>query len=656
MLNRAFKLFGGAYIAQNMLSKKEDYLRTAKCCGIIGYIGQEANADEVLVQGIDLLQNRGYDSVGLATADNNHIFIDKQTNNYAQGSDCIAKIKKIAFEKHAKRNIGIAHTRWATCGDINDTNAHPHTDASNRIALVHNGTIYNHTALREELIQKGIKPASQTDTEVIALLIGCYLDEGQNLLASVESTLERLDGTWGLIIMSKDHPNTLIAARKGSPVVVGFGNNGIYISSEIIGFQKYTHKYFALEDREIIELSLDNGIEARVKERIRHADKVHVKMNPTPPFTTFFEEEIFEQPEAIKRALNFFHRLIPEIGATKLGGLEQNKAKALAIENMVLIGCGSSMNACIYAQQLFKHFGIFNTVTCVEASSFDTYDIPKNNPGIICLTQSGETADCLRSLQVAREAGVTCIGVTNVVGSSMTSLCDFGVFTNSGREIAVGASKSFTTQIVVLYLIVLWYSYYKNPESHKTERAVIIKLFTELPSVVEQTLLNNVEPAKKVAVALKDVDHMYVLGKGNGYPFAREIALKMKELNYIHAEALPAGELKHGPLALVVSDYKERGLQQSVVIVIALDDKLLKSMDVTISELKTRHAVVIVITDCKSKLDGSKIDYVLEIPKIRPFGPMLSLLPMQLVVKEVAALKGINIDKPRNLAKCVSVI
>ena len=608
------------------------------------------------MQGIDLLQNRGYDSVGIATIDDKRIFIDKQTSSYSTGSDCIVNIKQVAEERHSNRRIGIAHTRWATCGDINNLNAHPHSDLDQRIAVVHNGTIYNHTALRTELAEMGVKPVSQTDTELIALLIGYYLDQANSLLESVKLTLEKLDGTWGLVIMSKDHPNTLVAARKGSPVVVGLGDNSIYVSSELIGFQRYTHKYFNLDDREIIELSLDNGVEVRVKERIRHADKVQVKNEPTPPFATFFEEEVFEQPEAVKRALNYFHRLIPELGTTKLGGLEQNKAKAMAIENMVLIGCGSSFNACLYAAHLFKLFEIFNTVTCIEASSFDRYDIPKTSPGVICLTQSGETADCLRSLQIAKDAGVTCIGITNVVGSSMTQLCDFGVFTNSGREISVGASKSFTTQITVLHLIVLWYSYHKQPEIHKTKRSLTVKLFPELPAVIAQTLTGNKEPAKEIAKVLKNVAQLYVLGKEGAYPFAREIALKMKELSYIHAEALPAGELKHGPLALIASDFEERGVQPSVVIVIALDSKWLKSIEVTISELKTRQAIVIVITDCKQKLDLSKIDYILEVPLRKPFSPLLSLLPMQLVVKELAELKGISIDKPRNLAKCVSVI
>lgn len=656
MFKNGLKLLGTGFLTHQLMSDAKNRSKLARCCGIVGYLGQENIANEVLAQGIELLQNRGYDSVGLATlGSDNQLFIDKQTSNSFAGEDCIANIKKIAMEKHTYRKIGIAHTRWATCGDINDTNAHPHCDAKNRIALVHNGTIFNHMALRAELIQKGITPISQTDTEVIALLIGLHLDEGHTYIQSIEMTLEKLEGTWGLVIMSKDEPNTLTVACNGSPVNVGICEHSIYVSSEVIGFQKYTNKYFKLEDREIIELSLDKHMNVKIIERIHHADKVDVKQDPTPPFKSFYEEEVFEQPAAIIRAIN--NRLLKENSTAILGGFDSHKEEASKIDNLVLIGCGSSLNACMYAAHLLKRFGVFNTVMCVEASSFNEYDIPKNNPGIISLTQSGETADVLRCLKLARSNGVVVINITNVVGSTAAHLSDFGVFTNSGREISVGATKSFTCQLVVLTLIALWFDSHKNGiELNREKRKPIVDTFHDLPQLINQTLEDNRESAKAVAKVLKSVSSLYILGKGDAYPIAREISLKLKELTYIHAEALPAGELKHGPLALIVSDYEERNMPQSVVVVIALDNELLKGMDVTISELKTRQAIVIVITDCKQKLNCDKIDFVLEIPHNKPFAALLSLLPMHLVVKEIADLKGILIDKPRNLAKCVSVI
>jgi len=506
------------------------------------------------------------------------------------------------------------------------------------------------------MLKKGHTFKGDTDTEVIAILIGDYLDNGEQLLNAVKLTVERLDGTWGLVIMHKDFPENLICARKGSPLLIGFSDSGVYVSSEAIAFQNYTKNFIRMQDREIILLSLDNSIKESVKERIVHLDHVEVKLAPSEGFGSFFEEEIFEQPEAIKRALSNFHRLVINIGTVKLGGFDSNRETALGIRNMVLIGCGSSFNACLYGAHLFKVFGIFDTVTCIEASDFDISDLPKLDAGVIAISQSGESADVLQTLSRIKKQNIPIIGITNVVGSLMTTLCDFGVFQHSGREIAVGATKSFTTQIIVLYLIALWYSYNKNPNKFKFERNIAIQIFPALPSMIESSLSNIREDVQNLAKILYNKEHIFIMARGNAYPFAREACLKIKEICYIHAEAIPAGELKHGPLALIESSFDVQNRNQTHVVVFVLDNHLLQNNLVTLLEIKARKGFLIVITDCKEKLKGINIDFLIEIPHCKPFAPLLTIFPMQLLTLEMSALKKLNPDKPRNLAKCVTVI
>lgn len=652
MLSKILKYSVGSSLLYNVLKEKKE----SECCGIIGYIGKEKIADKVLTEGILVLQNRGYDSSGVTTIKNSELHTTKMTSDFENEKDCIEEIIEEIKKSHTSTTIGIAHTRWGTCGEINNKNAHPHTDSKNRIAVVHNGTILNHLKIKKDLQNKGYKFVGQTDTEVISMQIGYFLDQGEELLTAVKLTVEILDGTWGLVILHKNFPENLICARKGSPLLIGFSEKGVFVSSEAIAFQNYTDKFIRMKDREIILLSLDESVKESVKERIVHLDKAEVKLEPSEGFDCFFEEEIYEQPEAIKRSLSNFHRLIINLGVPKLGGFDSNRDKALGIRNIVLVACGSSFNACLYGGHLFKVFEVFDTVTFVEASDFDVFDLPKYNAGVIAVSQSGESADVLQTLNKIKKKGIPIIGITNVVGSLMTTLCDWGVFQNSGREIAVGATKSFTTQITVLYLIAMWYSYHRNPIKFKFERNMAIQIFPALPSLIETTLKTVAPLTKKLAKILYTQEHLFILARGNAYPFARETTLKIKEVCYIHAEAIPAGELKHGPLALIESNFDKQNRNQSHVIVLVLDNYLLQHNRVTLLEIKARKGFLIVVTDCREKLKGIDIDFIIEIPHCKPFSALLTIFPMQLLTLEMCRLKKLNPDKPRNLAKCVTVI
>lgn len=628
----------------------------ADCCGIIGNISTSREAEKVVADGIVILQNRGYDSAGIASIQENKLKVSKMATDFRAGMDCIEQISHLAKVDHKGSGVAIGHTRWATCGEKTDNNAHPHWDNKKRIALVHNGTIYNYLELKTELQAKGCTFNSETDSEVIAVLIGHFMDQGLAWLEAVQETLKKLDGSWGLVIMNVDEPNSLICCRRGSPLLVGFKGSDFYVSSEAVAFQSHTSEFVRLKDFEIIKLTQGEDFKNNFSQRIIVHNKTEVRTMPKPGYDCFFIEDIMDQPETIRRTLNFFHRLVPELGTPKLGGFEANKERALSFDKVLFLGCGSSYNAALAGAHYMQIFETFDVICTIEASNFYAWDMPKGNVGVICLTQSGESADIIRSMKLTKDLGAVNIGITNVVGSLVTTLCEFGVYLNCGREVAVPATKSFTAQIVVCYLISLWYSFYKNPDHLRLERTLAVKSFKDLPDLVAKTLANNRETARAVAQKLMPLNSVFILGKGNTYPIAREISLKLKECCYIHAEAMPLGELKHGPLALIDPNFDGVKSLQTVCVILAIDNHLLDEVKVAIGELKSRRAFVVVVTDCLHLLDQNKIDIALEVPICKPLAALLTLFPMQLVAYELARLRGINPDKPRNLAKTVTVL
>lgn len=657
--SKLFKKASVSAFSLSLLSLYEEKFRTEKianCCGIIGNISSTKQAEKIVSEAIVILQNRGYDSAGICSLHDNQLKISKMATHYEEGIDCIERISELALIEHKNSSVAIGHTRWATCGEKTDQNAHPHWDNKKRLALVHNGTIFNYLEIKIDLQSKGYTFSSETDSEVIAVLMGYYLDQGKNWMDSVTEALKSLDGSWGLVIMFVDEPHSLICCRRGSPLLVGFNKTEFFVSSEAVAFQNYTQEFIRLKDFEIIKLSQGEDFSTSISERIVVHKQFEVRMNPKPGFDCFFIEEIMDQPETIRRALSFFHRLIPEIGSTKLGGFDEHREKALSIDKVMFLGCGSSYNASLAGAHYLQVFETFDVVTSIEASNFYKWDLPKGKVGVICLTQSGESADIIRAMKLTKDAGALNIGLTNVVGSLVTTLCEFGVYLHCGRETAVAATKSFTSQVIVTYLIALWYSYNKNPNYLKVERNLAVQAFKDLPELVARVLQSSRLKAKEVAAKFLPLSSLFVLGKGNTYPIAREIALKLKECTYIHTEAMPLGELKHGPLALIDEHWDGVKVLQSHIIILAIDNYLIEEVKVAIGELKSRKAHLTVVTDCVHLLDLAKIDIVMEIPVCKPFASLLTLFPLQLVSYELARLKGINPDKPRNLAKTVTVI
>lgn len=628
---------------------------SVSCCGIIGYIGKEKIAPEVLSQGIHLLQNRGYDSAGMATLVDGEISLLKLASDPVKGVDCIHEIRKQA-RRLPPSALGVGHTRWATCGERSDANAHPHADSKHRIALVHNGTIFNYKELHAQLTARGFAFQSETDSEVVAVLIGSLLDEGLQLIHAIEHAVALLEGTWGLVVLSAQHPQSIFCVRKGSPLVIGIGHESLFIASESVAFQAYTKKIVRLRENECLEVALNAQFMACINDRVMVCERTELKMAPRAGFDCFYLDEICEQPEAIRRATNYLHRMLPAALDARLGGFDTHTEQALEAQHLVFIASGTSFNAALAGAPLFKRDRLFDSVQTVLASEFTAADLPAGRTIALLLTQSGETADVLKAAKLCKSLGVLCVGLSNVVGSMITTVCDFGVFLNCGREVAVGATKSFSCMVVVLHLVWLWYAARRNPAATLAQRRTMVESVSRLADTAERTLNSLREPVRDLAKRVWRLNSMIVLGKGLTLGVACEGALKLKEIAYLFCEALAAGEIKHGPLALVESQFEATGATQTHIIALAVENEQLEEVKLAISEVKARRAYVIAVSDCPELLDLAKIDCLLEIPRLQSFGALLAVLPLQLLSYEVGRLKGIDVDRPRNLAKAVTVL
>lgn len=610
---------------------------TSGMCGIVGFIGKE-DAVPYLLDGLSILENRGYDSAGLATISADHHLVTTKFAGRGAQSDAIARLKEYA-SNHIGHNIGIAHTRWATHGGKTDLNAHPHHDAKDRIALVHNGVIENATELRNKLISQGIDFRSQTDTEVIAQLIGINLDNGLPLLEAVKSALAKLEGTWGLAIIASDHPDQIIAARHGSPLLIGVGQGRMFIASEAAAFSQHTKEYIALENDEVAVIktsgaSLDLGRVEKAPDEI-----IHLTPDPYPHWTI---KEIIDQPEAISRAMNYGARLDTE-SEVKLGGLEQQKEALGKIKHLIIAACGTSYHAGLYGAQIMRALKSFDSVQVVDASEFTSEIIPAHDGGLLVISQSGETKDVHRCISTASKAGIPVFSVVNAVGSLIARSTKCGVYLNAGREHAVASTKAFTTQVTVLALIANWFAQLHEVEEQKRRR--LIEALRRLPESI-RTSLQTREQCQRIALKIKDAEHCFLLGKGLSEPIAREGSLKIKEITYIHAEGYPGGALKHGPFALITPG--------TPIILSILDDIHAPLMRTAAQEVRARGAYTIILTD-NAKLAEDVADEVLVIPNNNSLTALVSVIPLQILAYEIAVLRGLNPDKPRNLAKAVTV-
>nr|PIM03260.1 glucosamine-fructose-6-phosphate aminotransferase [Toxoplasma gondii COUG] len=652
----------------------------ARCCGIVGYVGDK-EAEPVLMEGLEILQNRGYDSCGITSISPEGQLVTTKFASRGTTCDSIEILRREGKHPHRGNHIGIAHTRWATHGSKTDENAHPHHDWKDRISLVHNGTIDNFAVLKKALIDRGCTFRSSTDSEVVANLIGWYLDqpaddpdasappaasspasssaaarspaegETQAKCLSFEEAVKRavgeLQGTWGLCVVHKDHPDRLVLARNGSPLLVGSVGDQLFVASEPAALARHTNQYLMLKDGEIAVVTAQGVGQLEATRPVHRIAKETIELSPEP-FAHWTLKEIFEQPQALARAMNYGGRIAPYQNRVKLGGLDQNRESLLTVKSLLLCGCGTSLYAGIYGELLMQWLRCFDQVRAVDASEVDIYHLPRQDAGVLLLSQSGETLDTVRACQLADFQGLKKFSVVNQVGSLLARMTNCGVYVNAGREVAVASTKAFTSQVAVLSLIAAWFAQNQPTQAFPDRCSALMDAIHRLPVYAGMTL-NCRALCQNIAERLKDAKTLFVLGKGFGYPVALEGALKIKELAYLHAEGFPAGALKHGPFALI--DEKEK----TPVILVLLADQHAASLLNAAQQVKARGAHLICVTD-EPDIVKDLADDVLVVPSNGPLTALLACIPLQLLAYELAIAKGINPDKPRGLAKTVTVM
>ena len=616
-------------------------------CGIIGYLGND-NASQFVIEGLTLLQNRGYDSVGISSIVNNELQTTKFASTNTYNSIDLLKTKMVETEKDTDTNpnhnpkISIGHTRWATHGSKTDLNAHPHHDNKNRISLVHNGIIENFYELKTELIQKGYFFISQTDTEIIAVLIGFYLDNNYSMIESIQMTVNRLKGTWALLIINREHPNKLWITRNGSPLLLGLGveEDFVMVASEQIAFHNYIKQYIVLNNHDIIEISLINkkisynmNIQSYDTKIKQDSD---IELSPVG-YDHWTIKEINEQPESVLRAINNGGRILDD-STVKLGGLDNNRANLLEIEHIILLGCGTSFHSGLWVLDIFKSLDIFHTVAIYDGADFNKRDIPKRGKvGAILISQSGETKDIHRCIQIIKDNNLISIGVVNVIDSFIARETDCGVYLNAGREVAVASTKSFTNQCIILSLIAIWFS--QNKQTCIEKRRRMIHDLHNLPFQMKDILKKeNIPKIMEISRTIQNTHSMFILGKGKEEAVAKEGALKIKEITYIHAEGYSSSALKHGPFGLIVPDLP--------ILLLDVNEKYREKNENVFQEVKARFANVLKISDEKGEL---------LIKKNQTYCGILANVYIQLISYYCAVEKGLNPDFPRNLAKVVTV-
>lgn len=606
-------------------------------CGIIAYIGNE-NSFNKCIDGLKQLQNRGYDSAGICSLIGNN-FIN---NKYASSELESALVKLDDCSKnHTDASISIGHTRWATHGAKTDMNSHPHISSDGLFSLVHNGIIENYAELKEMLIKKGYTFSSQTDTEVIVNLLSFMYSKYKNVKQSIEKTIERLEGTWGLAILCKDEPNKLYATRHGSPIVVSVNDNMAIVTSEQSGFCNLVSNYIVLKNYDICVLENIEGkimMSSTESYIVKEMKKGETALTPEPyPHWTI--KEINEQHESSLRAISHGGRLMSN-NEVRLGGLNEKKKELLKLDNIILLGCGTSYHAGMFGVNYLKELGGFNSVQLYDGAEFNENDIPKQGKtGAILLSQSGETKDLHRCIQIGRVHDLFFIGVVNVVDSLIAREVDCGCYLNAGREVAVASTKAYTSQIIILNLIALWFAQEKKIHNEKREKYIqdLRNLHMDIKKTVElcEKSIDNVLP-------LFEHHSCFILGKGKGESIAREGALKIKEISYIHAEGYSTSSLKHGPFALLHEGFP--------VVLIAPDNEHYAKNENAYEEIKSRHATIIYITDKEVEKEN-----IIRIHKNDSFQDFLSIIPLQILAYKLSLARGLNPDMPRNLAKVVTV-
>ena len=603
-------------------------------CGIIGYLSNDnQNTINILYEGLRQLQNRGYDSAGICYIQNNDIKNIKYASN--SNINALDKLKKsINFEINI--NSGIGHTRWATHGAKTDKNAHPHICYQNKFMLVHNGIIENFKSLKDNLIEKGVTFKSETDTEVIVNMIS-YFNNTFSIEESIQKTLEKCEGTWAVIIITLKQNNTLYLSRHGSPLLLSYDDNKALITSEQSGFQNLVNNYIVLENHDIVKLSLNKNkivfeiLNENINYEVKNINKINNLNLENTGYNHWTLKEIHEQPDSIRRALSLGGRILSNYEVI-LGGLNENKNILENIDNILLLGCGTSYNSGMIGMYYLKELCNFNSVQLFDGAEFELHDIPKyGNSAFILISQSGETKDLHRCIEIANENNIFTIGVINVVDSLIAREVNCGCYLNAGREVGVASTKAFTSQCLLLSLISIWFAQIKNININK--RKILIDDLRKLPSQIEELLLK--ENVKDYIHYFNNKHSTFVLGKGKSEAVANEGALKIKEISYIHAESYSSSSLKHGPFALLEDGFP--------VILINPNDKYYAKSNNAKQEILSRHANIIVIGE------------TIKTPINKSYQEILDVIILQLFSYYLSVNKGLNPDMPKNLAKVVTV-
>ena len=614
-------------------------------CGIVGYIGHR-EAYPVILKGLQRLEYRGYDSAGIALYDGAEIQLSKTKGKVADLERKFSNQNNIP-----KGALGIGHTRWATHGIPNDANSHPHFSNSGDLVIIHNGIIENYEALKKELIKRGYHFSSDTDTEVLVNLIeDIQKNNNLKLGKAVQVALNQVVGAYAIAVFDVKKPNEIVAARLGSPLAIGVGEGEFFIASDASPFLEYTNNAVYLEDEEMAIISLHKPLNIRKIKDDRLVSpyvqelKINLEQIEKGGYDHFMLKEIFEQPHAIKDT--YRGRLRIDEGVIKMAGIEDNMAKFLNAKRIIIVACGTSWHAGLVAEYIIEE--LVRVPVEVEYASEFRYRNPVINDSdvVIAISQSGETADTLAAIKLAKERGAFVFGVCNVVGSSISRETDAGAYTHAGPEIGVASTKAFTTQITVLTLIALRLAKAKGTMSNTDFRRHLVEL-EMIPKKVEEVLKSE-SLTKEIAAIYKDVSNFLYLGRGFNFPVALEGALKLKEISYIHAEGYPAAEMKHGPIALIDENMP--------IAVIATKYGHYEKVVSNIQEIKSRKGKIIaVVTKGDTQVKGIA-DHVIEVPEtIELLSPLLTTIPLQLLSYHIAVMLEKNVDQPRNLAKSVTV-
>lgn len=612
-------------------------------CGIVGYVGGGATSD-ILIKGLERLEYRGYDSAGIAMV-NGSLEIEK-------GKGKITQLKKKIDNQSLEGTVGIGHTRWATHGEPNDVNSHPHISESGKIALVHNGIIENYGALKKELIKKGKKFKTDTDTEVIAQLIEEIYVNGNDGEISFEQAvrlaLKQIVGTYGLAIVNEEEPDQMIIARKGSPLIIGIGDGEMFVASDATPIVEHTHKVVYLDDGEMATVTKD-GYMVKTIDDVDTTKKVHelalsLEEIEKGGYPHFMLKEIFEQPDSLSDCMR--GRLDPQSNGIQLGGIVEKLDEIVKADRLIISACGTSWHAALVGEYLFEHLSKL-PVEVEYASEFRYREalIDKNDVMLV-VSQSGETADTLAALRRAKEKGALTLGICNVVGSTIARETDAGVYNHAGPEIGVASTKAFTTQVIVLAMMAILIARKKGSITDAYAGRLVEELHA-IPAKVEQ-ILKKSDDIKQIAQMFTYAPNFLYLGRSYNFPVALEGALKLKEISYIHSEGYPAAEMKHGPIALID--------EMMPVVVIAHTDHTNDKMISNIEEVKARKGRIISVTGEANSEVIELSEYSIPIPKTSDcLSPILTVIPLQLLSYYIAVNRGCDVDQPRNLAKSVTV-